>query len=57
MFRIEYFGFGAWHRCGTLTNTKKEAIQQAQAHSGGGWLPTRIIDLNNNQIIIVTRGI
>jgi hypothetical protein len=57
MFRIEYFGFGAWHRCGTIADSKANAIQQAQANSGGGWLPTRIINLNTNQITIVTRGI
>lgn len=57
MFRIEWYGFGAWIRCGARANTKQEAIQLAQALSGGGWLPTRIINLDTNQITIVTRGI
>jgi hypothetical protein len=57
MFRIEYYGFGVWIKCGTIAHTKENAIKQAQENSAGGWLKTRIVDLNNGNSYIITKGI
>lgn len=57
MFIVEYYGFGAWIKCGTIAHSKKDAIKQAQENSAGGWLKTRIVDLNNGNIYIITKGI
>lgn len=57
MFIIQYYGFGAWIKCGTIAHSKANAIRQAQENSAGGWLKTRIVDLNSGKKYIITKGI